>query len=89
MDNQKARESFVNLTNNIQRKDIEDRFMRDEKNRLREKQQQDISKQNIKSLGNNLANASRGVNDLFSDPKKGKRKTSYSNMGVIGNVPRF
>jgi hypothetical protein len=89
MDNDKVRESVINLSNNIQRKEIEDRFLADERAREREKNRPNIQRQNIKSFGNALGNASRGVNDLLSNPKKGKSKKSYSDMNVIGNVPRF
>jgi len=89
MDNEKVRNNIINLSNNIQRKDIEDRFLADERARLREKNRPNIQKQNLKSLGNSLGNASKGVNDLLSNPKVGKIKKNYSDMDVIGNVPRF
>lgn len=90
----KVKEGIINLSSNLQRmneRNVQDKFMRDEKERLREKQIEKQKNINRDTLKTNSKTAFKSLVSIAKQPIKSKTKKSYSNptKGFSFNPPRF
>lgn len=90
----KIKEGIINLSSNLQRvneRNVQEKFLRDERVRLREKQIEKQKSINRQTLGTNSKIAFKSLVSVAKQPIKSKVKKSYSapTKSFSFNPPRF